>query len=175
VRILMIGLVLGTLFAAGVFGAAGAFAKDISSPCYVAKAEMKYPGDDASATDIATWMAAAAAQAGLPPELPVMAALVESGLRNLPARDADSAGYFQIRISIWDKGEYLGFASRPELQLRWFLDLAISFKSQRIASGLSTTDENTFGDWIADIERPPEEFRGRYQLRLEEARALIKR
>lgn len=174
-RRLMIGLVLGALVAAGVFGVAGALAKDNAGPCYVAKAETKYPGDDASATDIATWMAFAAAQAGLPPELPVMASLVESNLRNLPAGDADSAGYFQMRLSIWDKGEYLGFASRPELQLRWFLDLAISFKSQRIASGLSTTDENTFGEWIADIERPPEEFRGRYQLRLEEARALIKR
>jgi hypothetical protein len=28
-------------------------------------------------------------------------------------------------------------------------------------------------EWIADAERPAEQFRGRYQLRLEEARSLI--
>jgi hypothetical protein len=174
VRGLMIGLVLGALVAGGGFGATAAMAKDQESACYVSKAESKYPGDSASATEIATWMADGAKEAGLPPELPVMAALVESGLRNLPAGDSDSAGYFQMRVSIWNMGEYLGFPSRPELQLRWFLDLAIAFKSQRIAAGLSTTDERFFGEWVADIERPAEQFRGRYQLRLEEARALIK-
>jgi hypothetical protein len=30
-----------------------------------------------------------------------------------------------------------------------------------------------FGDWIADIERPATQYRGRYQLRLADARALI--
>jgi hypothetical protein len=30
-----------------------------------------------------------------------------------------------------------------------------------------------YGEWIADIERPATQFRGRYQLRLEEARKLL--
>ena len=172
-RGLMIGLVIGALLAASAIGVTGALAKDREAPCYVAKAETKFPGDDAPAADIAKWMAEGAASAGLPPELPVMAALVESGLRNLEYGDNDSAGFFQMRVAIWNKGEYFGFPSRPELQLRWFVDLAISFKSQRIAAGISTTDENLFGEWIADIERPPEQYRGRYQLRLLEARHLI--
>ncbi len=49
-----------------------------------------YPGDDASRVDIASWMANRAKEAGLPPELPIMAALVSSGLKNLQSGDADS-------------------------------------------------------------------------------------
>ena len=53
---------------------------------------LAYPGDDASPRALAAWMAAHAARAGLPPELPVMAALTESGLRNLSYGDRDSVG-----------------------------------------------------------------------------------
>ena len=31
-------------------------------------------------------------------------------------------------------------------------------------------DPNAFGEWIANVERPAEQYRGRYQLRLAEAR-----
>ena len=104
-----------------------------------------------------------------------MAALVDSGLRNRPARgDADSVGFFQMRLSIWDAGEYKGFPSRPQLQLRWFLDSAIAMKMQRYARGANPADPSSWGDWVADVERPAEAFRGRYQLRLEEARRLLR-
>ena len=33
-----------------------------------------------------------------------MASLVESGVKNLKGGDADSAGFFQMRVGIWDKG-----------------------------------------------------------------------
>ncbi len=45
-----------------------------------------YPGDGAPPEAIAAWMARDAQAAGLPPELPVMASLVESGLHNLTGR-----------------------------------------------------------------------------------------
>ena len=61
---------------------------------------------------------------GLPAELPVMAGLVESGLRNLNYGDADSVGFFQMRVGIWDQGDYAGYPDKPELQLKWFLDQA---------------------------------------------------
>ena len=38
-----------------------------------------------------------------------MAGLVESSLRNLDYGDADSIGYFQMRVSIWDHGQYSGY------------------------------------------------------------------
>jgi hypothetical protein len=132
-----------------------------------------YPGDDAPQEKIAAWMAEAAAKRGLPRELPVMAGLTESGLRNLNYGDRDSVGFFQMRTSIWDQGEYAGYGRRPERQLDWFLDQAEAVKQHRIARGLSVTDPNQYGEWIADIERPAEQFRGRYQLRLEQARALL--
>ncbi len=35
-------------------------------------------------------------------------------------------------------------------------------------------DPHQYGEWIADVERPAEQYRGRYQLRLDEAQALLK-
>lgn len=133
-----------------------------------------YPGDGATKEAIAGWMAQGARTAGLPRELPVMGALVESGLANLAAGGGDGAGYFQMRTSIWDTGDYAGFPDRPELQLRWFADQATAIRSARIARGEPdpAADERTWGEWIADVLRPAAESRGRYQLRLAEARAL---
>ena len=64
-----------------------------------------------------------------------MAALVESGLRNLPYGDRDSVGLFQMRLSVWDHGRYEGYLARPELQLRWFVDRALAVQAARIAAG----------------------------------------
>ena len=142
-------------------------------PCYAAPI---YPGDAAPRTVLARWMGAAARAAGLPPELPVMAALADSGLRNRPApAGADSVGFFQMRVGIWDKGEYAGYPSKPELQVKWFIDQAIAVKAQRYAvrSTAIGKDPSSWGEWIADVERPAEQFRGRYQLRLAEARRLL--
>ena len=126
-----------------------------------------YPGDSASPSAIARWMADEAQRRGLPRELPVMASLVESGLHNLPGGDRDSVGYFQMRTGIWDRGPYAGFPNNPRLQLDWFLDQASGLKQD------ATTDPSQYGNWIADVERPAAQYRYRYQLRLEEARQLL--
>ena len=120
-------------------------------------------------------MAAEAQRRGLPPELPVMAALVESGLANLPGGDADSVGFFQMRMSIWNSGDYVGYADQPEKQLDWFLDHAKAVQAQRVAAGLPVKDPAHYGEWIADVERPAAQYRGRYQERLEEAHELLRR
>ena len=132
-----------------------------------------YPGDNASQAELAKWLAKQADAAGLPPELPVMASLVESGVKNLNCGDADSVGFFQMRVGIWNKGAYAGYPEKPELQAKWFIDQALAVKKQRLAAGKSVTDPNQFGEWIADVERPAAQFRGRYQLRLGEARKLL--
>jgi cell wall-associated NlpC family hydrolase/murein DD-endopeptidase MepM/ murein hydrolase activator NlpD len=134
-----------------------------------------YPGDNAPKEQIAAWMAARAQAAGLPPELPVMAALVESRLSNINFGDADSIGFFQMRTSIWDQGEYAGYGQDPEKQIKWFIDHAVHEKEKRVADGYTNflTDESKWGDWVADVERPAEQYRGRYQERLAEARALL--
>src|SRR4051794_1381939 len=132
-----------------------------------------YPGDGAPRSELAAWMAGAARARGLPSELPVMAALVESNLANLNYGDADSVGFFQMRAGIWNQGAYVGYAQHPERQLDWFLDQAEGVKKQRLARGLAIDDPRQFGEWIADIERPAAQYRGRYQLQLEGARGLL--
>ena len=138
---------------------------------------LKYPGDNASQAELAKWLAGQAQKAGLPPELPVMASLVESGVKNLNYGDRDSVGFFQMRVGTWNEGPYAGFATKPELQAKWFIDQALAVKRQAIASGDAGfgKDPSKFGEWIADVERPAEQFRGRYQLRLDEARGLLNR
>jgi putative modified peptide len=132
-----------------------------------------YPGDSASQTELARWMGAAAQKRGLPPELPVMAALTESGLQNLPGGDRDSVGFFQMRLGIWNKDAYAGYPSAPEKQLDWFLDQAQAVRAERVARGESVADPKQYGDWIADIERPAAQYRGRYQLNYDKAHELI--
>ena len=136
-----------------------------------------YPGDTAPKEQIAAWMAARARAAGIPPELPVMAALVESRLTNVNYGHADSLGYFQMRASIWDQGEYAGYARDPEKQIKWFIDHAVHEKQKRVADGYTNflADESKWGEWVADVERPAEQYRGRYQERLAEAKALLAR
>ena len=130
---------------------------------------------DPTRVAVAHWLASGAREAGLPGELPVMAALVESGLRNLPYGHADSVGLFQMRLGIWDRGAYEGYLARPELQLRWFVEHALAVREARRAAGDTDygEDPGSWGEWIADIERPFAAYRGRYAQRLDEARALL--
>ena len=93
-----------------------------------------YPGDNASKEQLAAWLGREAEKRGLPKQLPVMASLVESGVKNLNYGDADSVGFFQMRVGIWNKGAYAGFPEKPELQVKWFLDQAEAVKKQRIAA-----------------------------------------
>jgi hypothetical protein len=145
----------------------GAPAPDFDEPC-----PALYPGDDATKERIARWMARAASERGLPHELPVMAAIAESGLRNL--RGDGYYGFFGMHESL-NKGEYRGFPRNPELQVKWFIDTATSVRQRRVAEGGPdpAADERAFGSWIADVERPAPENRSGYQRHLDEARRLV--
>ena len=132
-----------------------------------------YPGDDAPQPEIAAWMAKQAEARGLPPELPIMASLVESGMKNLNFGHADSVGFFQMRVGIWNQGDYAGYPEKPELQVKWFLDEAEEAKDARIAAGKPVDDPSSYGEWIADTERPAEQYRYKYQTKLEEAQGLL--
>jgi cell wall-associated NlpC family hydrolase len=134
-----------------------------------------YPGDDASQQAIAAWMARQAHKAGLPAELPIMAALTESGLKNDNYGDRDSLGFFQMRTSIWNQGEYKGFSDHPELQLKWFINQALEVRRERVSQGDAGygQDKGKWGDWVADVEQPAAEYRGRYQTHLDQADSLL--
>ena len=145
----------------------------VDAAAVAAAAPDAYPGDSAPREQIAAWMAGQAEKRGLPAQLPLMASLVESGMKNLNFGDADSVGFFQMRVGIWNQGAYAGYPEKPELQVKWFLDQAEAVKRQRLAAGKSVTDPNQFGEWIADVERPAEQYRGRYQTKLSEANGLL--
>jgi hypothetical protein len=142
-------------------------APDFSEPCPAV-----YPGDDAAKERIARWMARAAANRGMPRELPVMAAIAESGLRNLTGESYQ--GFFGMHESL-NAGDYRGFPHNPDLQVRWFLDTAGLVRQRRVAEGRAdpAKDPASYGSWIADVERPAPENRSGYQPHLDEARALI--
>jgi hypothetical protein len=133
-----------------------------------------YPGKGAERKTIALWMARAAALRDVPEELPVMAALAESGLRNLNRRGNPFAGFFSMHRSL-NKGPYRGFAKNPDLQLRWFLDTAVIVRQREIAEGAEeyAGDPTAYGLWIADIERPAPENRDGYQPYLDDAGKLL--
>ncbi len=139
------------------------------------EAANSYPGNDAPQEQVATWMGRRARQAGLPAELPVMASLVESRLRNLDHGDADSVGFFQMRLSIWNKGDYAGYPENPDLQMQWFIDQALKVRQARLNQGRGDPagDPEAWGEWIADIERPAAQFRHRYGLQLDEASRMV--
>jgi hypothetical protein len=145
-----------------------AIAADCSTP-------IAYPGDSAQKSALARWMAHGARARTIPGELPVMGALVESGLTNLDPGGADSVGFFQMRTSIWNQGEYAGYPDHPDLQLEWFLDQASALRDARLAAGVVGygQDPATWGEWAADVLRPAAQYRDRYQLRLGEARNLV--
>jgi hypothetical protein len=142
-------------------------APDFSEPCPAV-----YPGDDAETARIARWMARGAADRGLPNELPVMAGITESGLRNI--RGASFAGFFGMSRSL-NTGDYRGFPRNPDLQMRWFTDTAMLVRQRRVAEGRPdpADDSAGYGSWIADVERPARQYRSRYQTHLEEAQGLI--
>jgi Novel STAND NTPase 1 len=134
-----------------------------------------YPGDQASRVELARWMGRAAKAARVPPELPVMTALVESGMKNLQYGDADTRGFFQMQKSVWNRGPYRQFWRKPTVQLRWFINQAISVRSAWVTAGDRNfgSDPRKYGVWAADIGRPNPVYRGRFQLRLDEARSLL--
>jgi hypothetical protein len=133
-----------------------------------------YPGDTASREEIAQWMGAGAEAAGLPAALPVIAALTESGLRNLQYGDADSIGYFQMRTSLWNRDKYAGFPNAPDRQLMWFVDIAKAVREAMRQRGQDPTGHpELYGEWAADVTRPPEQYRGRFQAKLAEAQQLL--
>jgi hypothetical protein len=141
-----------------------------ASALEAASGPISYPGDSAPKPLIAKWMGDVAQQHGLPRELPVMAALVESSLHNDAGGDRDSVGYFQMRVGIWNNGPYAGYPQNPALQLKWFIDQALAAKQEDPSLA---GDPSRYGEWVANVERPAEEYRGRCQLHLDEARQLL--
>ncbi|HEX8157804.1 MAG TPA: NlpC/P60 family protein, partial [Solirubrobacteraceae bacterium] len=124
---------------------------------------------------IAAWMARRASDAGIPPELPVMAALAQSGLSDEPPTGQDAAGYFQTSLKAWDRGPYQGLAEDPDLQLAWFLDRAAVVRAERVAAGDSAygQDPSSWSQWIDAAVQRPDDVRTRDEGGLGAAQRLL--
>jgi hypothetical protein len=168
VSVLVAGLALAPC-AFAQSGGGGTPVPGPGDPCPAA-----YPGDDASQKALARWMARGAALRDLPQELPAIAALAESGLRNLNMRGNPFAGFFSMHRSL-SKGPYLGFPKKPDLQLLWFLDTAVYVRQREIAEGDEDYggDSSGYGIWVADVERPAPHNRDGYQPYLDDVQELL--
>ncbi len=109
-----------------------------------------------AATTARTRMPAAAAV------IAVMAAHTESGLRNLPGGDRDSAGLFQIRTGLHGRD----VATDPKSSTRWFL--------ARLAS-LPNWQQLAPTQAAAAVERPAAAYRTRYTGAQDLATAVVAR
>jgi hypothetical protein len=119
---------------------------------------------NASQREVAGWMASEAVKRQVPDVLPVMTALVESGLKNLGYGDRDSLGYFQERPSQgWGTAEQI---MNPEYALDKFLDVA-----EEMRRAVSWTDAGALGNWAQDVQRSayPDRYAGAYP----QARGLV--
>ena len=107
-----------------------------------------------------------------------MASLVESGVKNLNFGDARLASASsRCASSIWNQGEYAGYPrATPSCRRSGSSTRRSRSRSSAIARGDADfgKDPAKWGEWIADVERPAEQYRGRYQLRLDEARRLLR-
>ena len=125
-----------------------------------------YPGDDAPKEQIAAWMAArgrearpAAAAAGdglarrVRPEEPQ---LRRRRLASASSRCASASG---------TRAPTPATPTSPSCRSSGSSTRPRPSRSSASRAGSRSTDPNQFGDWIADVERPAEQFRGRYQLR----------
>jgi len=122
-------------------------------------------------SQVAKWLAGLASEQGLPPELPVMAALQESNLDNSVVGDNGKAvGLFQIWPHHIPKGSKGDPRRDPNWQAKWFLSTA---KTVQAKYGYTVGATGRYGEWCANIELPAAVNRSKYQPRLAEARSLI--
>jgi hypothetical protein len=136
-----------------------------------------YPGNNSSVQALAEYCGAVALDRGLPQVLPVMASVPEltaawtseGNLEDVPGYldnvDACSVGLWQQQADDLGCGEF-GWGLREELiqvpfALGRFLDVALEMSGGERHKG--ATDPAILGEWCADVQRPLESLRYKYE------------
>ena len=76
-------------------------------------------------------------------------------MKNLNFGDADSVGFFQMRVGIWNQGAYAGYPDKPELQVKWFLDQAEAVKSSGWSRASRSTTRTSSASGSPTSSAPP--------------------
>ena len=138
-----------------------------------------YPGDDSTVRELAEFCGAVALDRKLPQVLPVMGSVPEltaawtseGDLRHIPGYltnvDACSVGLWQQQADDLGCGTF-GWGTRDQLiqvpfALGRFLDVALEVAEDRPERHGGTTDPAVLGEWCADVQRPLEVYRYRYE------------
>jgi hypothetical protein len=111
-------------------------------------------------------MGTVAAARGLPPQLPVITALAESNLQNLPYGDRDSLGFFQQRPSAgWGTPDQV---LDPYHALGVFLDRAAEVDA---GGRFSARGPDALGEWAQAVQLSG--FPAHFQPKLPRAEELL--
>ena len=133
-----------------------------------------YPGDDAPKAEIAKWMAKEAERARHPARAAGDGRARRVQPANLDHGHSTSLGYFQMLEHLWNPGEYKGYPDNPRAAARMVPRHGRA--GQEGARRRRQADRRPAAVRRVDRRRrePAAEYRGRYQLRLDEARKLLK-
>jgi hypothetical protein len=139
-----------------------------------------YPGNNSTKEALAGYCAAVAADRGLPPILPVMtyavelapAATYDGNLEDISGYlnnvDHCSVGLFQQQADDLGCGDF-GWGTYDQLirvpyALNRFLDVALEKAEGYETRHAGQEHPSILGEWCADVQRPLEEYRDRYEL-----------
>ena len=130
-----------------------------------------YPGDDATKEQLAAWMARR--REARPPARAAPSWPRSSNRGEEPQlRRRRPVGFFQMRVGTGTRATTPATPTTPKSRSSGS-STRPSRQEATHRRGQSVTDPKQFGEWIADVERPAEQYRGRYQLRLDEANGLL--
>ena len=135
-----------------------------------------YPGDDAGQEALAKWLAKQAEKAGLPPELPVMAALVESGVATSTSATRTASGSSRCARASGTRASTPATGGTPGCRRSGSSTTRSRSRSRRsrAATPASARTRAAGASGSRTSSGPAEQYRGRYQLRLDEARRLLR-
>ena len=160
--------------AAGASRAAAGRGAAVDAAAVAAAAPDAYPGDSAPREQIAAWMAGQAREAR------AAAAAAADGLAGRVGDEEPqlrrrrlASGSSRCASGSGTRAPTPATPRSPSCR-----SSGSSIRPRRSSASGSprasrSTDPNQFGEWIADVERPAAQYRGRYQTKLEEANGLL--
>lgn len=113
------------------------------------RTEVPEPGREHAPQDWACWMAGRAAHAGVPPELPLMMALSQSGMRNMASAGSAGSGFFSVEAGSATAPAGYGLPPTATPDETWWMDHP-GAQLDHVIGGLQQTSGGTRGADLSD-------------------------